>query len=287
MDSRVASRLAIIVASLVVAGCGLGETVAPDPGTTVPGQDLPASGDMLIVGDWGSGTDSQDRVAEAMADYARDQDIAAILTTGDNFYSDDVDELMEPFGWATDDDIPFLIAWGNHDVETETRIDLMNEVFDDPPRWVRHEWGPVDIVILDSTQIDSAQQLGFLDRALESSDDPTIVVFHRPPYSCGSHGGDQQILDQWVSRFDDDVFLVLNGHEHNYQRFEVDGVSYVVTGGGGRFLTELADCLADHPERLVGEETFHFMVLELDGTLDATAIDADGDVIDEFSLDLP
>ncbi len=285
MDSRAASRLAATIALLVVAGCGSGETGAARPSTTAPGDQFTASGDMLVVGDWGSGTDSQDRVAEAMAVYAADREIAAILTTGDNFYSDDVDELMEPFGWATDSGIPFLVAWGNHDIDSETRIELMNDVFDDPPRRVRHEWGPVDIVILDSTQLEDARQLDFLARAL-NADDPTIVVFHHPPYSCGTHGGTPG-MDAWVDAFDDDVFLVLSGHEHNYQRFEVDGVSYVVTGGGGRFLTELADCPADHPERLAGEETFHFMVLELDDTLDATAIDVDGDVIDEFSLDLP
>lgn len=286
MDStKAVIRLALV--ALLLGGCTVGDTTVPGTGTTPTGQEVSASGDMLVVGDWGSGTAAQEEVAEAMADHAKDREISAILTTGDNFYSDAVDELMEPFGWATDRDIPILVTWGNHDIETETRIELMNEAFDDPPRWVRHEWGPVDIVVLDSTQVDSAQQLGFLDRVLESSDDPTIVVFHRPPYSCGSHGGDQQILDQWVSRFDDDVFLVLSGHEHNYQRFEMDGVSYVVTGGGGRFLTELAECSADHPERVAGEETFHFMVLELDDTLDATAIDADGDVIDEFSVEFP
>lgn len=286
MGLRAASRLATAIALLVVAGCGSGETVAPEPGTTVPGDQFSASGDMLVVGDWGSGTDSQDRVAEAMADYAAGREIAAILTTGDNFYSDNVDDLMEPFAWATDDDIPFLVAWGNHDVESETRIELMNDVFDDPPRWVHHEWGSVDIVILDSTQLEDARQLDFLERSLESTEDPTIVVFHHPRYSCGTHG-DTPGMDAWVDAFDDDVFLALAGHEHNYQRFQADGVSYVVTGGGGRSLTGLADCPADHPERLAGEETFHFMVLELDDTLEATAIDADGDVLDEFSIGIP
>jgi hypothetical protein len=28
-------------------------------------------------------------------------------------------------------------------------------------------------------------------------------------------------------------FIVLNGHIHNYERFERNGVSYVITGGGG------------------------------------------------------
>lgn len=220
-----------------------------------------------------------------MADYAANREIAAILTTGDNFYSDDADQLMEPFGWATESDIPFLITWGNHDVESGTRIELIDETFDDPPRWVRHEWGPVDVVILDSTQLEDAKQLDFLARVL-NADDPTIVVSHHPRYSCGAHG-DTSGMDAWVDAFDDDVLLVLGGHEHNYQRFEEEGVTYVVTGGGGRSLTELADCPADHPERLTGESTHHFLAMEQDDDLTVTAIDVNGDVIDDFSVELP
>ncbi len=272
--------------ALLLAGCTAGDTTAPHNGTTSTGQEISASGDLLVIGDWGAGTTAQEQVAETMADHARDREIAAILTTGDNFYSDDVDELIKPFGWATDGDIPFLVAWGNHDIESEKRIELTNEVFDDPPRWVRHEWGQIDIVILDSTQIGEARQIDFLDRALESDGDPTIVVFHHPPYSCGSHG-DTVGIGPLVDAFDDDVFLVLTGHEHNYQRFAIGGVSYVVTGGGGATLTELADCAGDHPQRLAGESTHHFLALEQDDDVTVTVIDANGDVIDEFSLDLP
>ena len=60
-----------------------------------------------------------------------------------------------------------------------------------------------------------------------------------------------------------------------------------VTGGGGQSLTELADCSDDHPERVAGEAVHHFIALELTDSLNVTAIDADGEVIDEFSLGLP
>ena len=271
--------------ALSIVSCGLED--ASEPGTTVPGVQLPASHDLLVVGDWGSGTASQERVAEAMADHASDRDVAAIVTTGDNLYSDDVDSLMEPFAWTSGRDIPLLVSWGNHDLDTTRRIELVEETFGGAPRWVVHEWGEVDIVILDSTQVESRAQVGFLVQALEESEDPTIVVFHHPPYSCGSHGGSEEVLDQWISRFDDDVFLVLNGHEHNYQRFDSDGVAYVVTGGGGRSLTELADCSSDHPERIAGAETHHFVSMRMSDGLDVTVIDSGGAVIDEFSLVLP
>jgi hypothetical protein len=192
-------------------------TTVPEDTTTLAAADVD---DLLVVGDWGSGTLPQGAVAGAMMRYAETNDVDAILTTGDNFYSDDADFLMQPLGWATDAWIPFWVTWGNHDVETTARIDAVNEFFDDPPRWTTHRWGNVEIVILDSTQLGSDEQVAFFTETLAGSNLPTIVVFHYPPYSCGSHGDTETTQDDWVSLFDDDVFLVLSGHEHNYQRFE-------------------------------------------------------------------
>lgn len=281
-------NLAVIAGliSLTLTGCGLqGNPSATS--TTLAGLNLAAGESILVMGDWGSGTESQQEVAEAMEGYAGDREIAAIVTTGDNLYSDDADQIVEPFEWARERQIPFLISWGNHDVETQSRVDLIDETFADPPAWWAHEWGPIDIVILDSTQVGSGRQTEFLLDQLAASDNPTIVVFHHAPYSCGSHGDDEAVAARWVRRFDDDVFLVLSGHEHNYQRFESDGVTYVVTGGGGATLTELAACRGDHPPRIAGEAVHHFVALELADSIEASVIDADGDVIDAFSLELP
>jgi hypothetical protein len=244
-------------------------------------------GDLLVVGDWGSGTMPQGAVAGAMMRYAEDEDVQAILTTGDNFYSDDWEFLMEPFGWASDAGIPFWVSWGNHDIETETRIEAVNTAFDDPPRWTVYQWGAVDIVVLDSTQVDSADQLSFLTDSLASTDRPTVVVTHHPPYSCGVHDDSARVVEDWLPVFDEEVVLVLSGHEHSYQRFESAGVSYTVTGGGGAELTALAPCGDTHPARLAGDSLHHFMVLSQDGgTLEVSAVDVNGDVFDEFSVTL-
>jgi predicted phosphodiesterase len=241
---------------------------------------------VVVVGDWGAESDGQEKVAARMAEYADQHPVDAIFTTGDNLYSDNVDELLEPFGWATEEGIPFWVAWGNHDIESSERVENVEEAFDSPPRWVVHEWGPIDVLFLDSNDAGSQDQEDFLIEALGASEDPTVVIFHHAAYSCGSHGDSEAVIDEWVPQFDDDVFLVLNGHEHNYQRFEDDGVTYVVTGGGGASLTELKECRDDHPSRMAGEATHHFVALELDDSLSVTAIDLDGNVIDEFALPL-
>jgi Icc-related predicted phosphoesterase len=275
---------ATAISALTIAGCSPDD---PHSQPSTPAARFPATATLLVVGDWGAGTPEQAQVATAMSEYAYTVEVAAILTTGDNFYFDNPDSLMEPFAWAEDATIPFVVSWGNHDIETPARIGAVQSEFEYADRWGIHEWGPLDIVVLDSTQVDSEEQLAFFDAAMAGSEDPTIVVFHHPPYSCGSHGGTEAIRENWVARFDDDVFLVLSGHEHNYQRFEFDGVSYVVTGGGGRFLTPLAECAPGHLERLFGLQTHNFVAMSLDDELTVEAFDAQGNVIDIFSLPLP
>jgi 3',5'-cyclic AMP phosphodiesterase CpdA len=277
-----------VAAVLVIAGCGTGETAISLSPTTEAGYAIPSSHDLAVLGDWGSDGAAQDRVASTLRAKSRELEFGAIVTTGDNLYTDNARELMEPYEWALDREIPFLVTWGNHDIETEKRVEVVNETFGGPPRWALHEWGDIDLLILDSNQIHSLEQIDFLTRTLQSSDDPTIVVFHHPPFSCGSHGDTQAVIDTWVARFDEDVFLVISGHEHNYQRFDVDDVTYLVTGGGGRSITELRDCPGDHPDRIAGEAIYHFVTLEqLGEELSLTAVSANGAVIERVSLALP
>lgn len=219
--------------------------------------------------------------------YTEDTDVAAILTTGDNFYSDDFEFVMEPYGWVEEAGIPWWITWGNHDRETPTRVQGVNDVFDNPPPWTVQEWGAFDVVILDSTQVENGEQSEFLAETLSESKRPTIVVIHHPPYSCGT-ATDPEDVDAWASAFDEDVMLVLSGHEHSYQRFEETGISYVVTGGGGATLTELTSCPDGHPPLLAGESVHHFLSLsQAEGELGVTAIDVNGNVVDQFELALP
>ena len=259
----------------------------PSPTTTAP-EGLSSRRSLLVVGDWGAGTNGQAAVARSMRTAADGNQIDAILTTGDNFYSDNADFLMQPFQWVSEQGIPFWLTWGNHDVETETRIQIVDEIFDSPPRWAVHEWGVIDVVILDSNQIRSIPQAAFFLNAMAASDRPTIVALHHPPYSCSHHGSTTDVVNQFVSILDEDIFLVLAGHDHSYQRFENEGVAYVVTGGGGRALRPLTDCPENHPERLAGAEAFHFVALhQTEKTVELQAIDVNGGVIDEVTLVLP
>lgn len=245
--------------------------------------DLPD--DLLVVGDWGTGTLPQGAVAGAMQRYAESNEVAALLTTGDNFYNDDVDFLMQPYRWVEGAGIPWWITWGNHDVETESRIRAVEQTFDDPPRWTLHEWGRVDVVILDSNQVDSLPQAAFFLNAMGESERPTILVLHHPPYSCTHREDTVRTINQWVSILDEDVVLVLAGHDHSYQRYESDGIQYVVTGGGGAPLHDLQSCPVGHPEQLAGAAIHNFVVLrQIDGAIELSGYDVNGGVIDQILI---
>lgn len=303
-------RLAgLFLAAALIAGCATGPdsvsastttsgstTTTQVESTTSTSQSLTTStsavdrdvGALLVMGDWGAGTEPEGAVAGAMQRYAEDNDVAAILTTGDNFYSDDAEFLMQPYGWAETQGLEWWITWGNHDVESDSRIAAVNGTFGDPPRWELYPWGSIDVIVLDSNQVGSAAQAEFLNDTLAGSSRPTIVTMHHPPYSCSRHGSTTKVIDQIVANLDDDVILVLSGHDHAYQRFEKDEVGFVVTGGGGGKIYPLTECPSDHPNRIAGAELHHFLVLEQDeGVVVARAMDVNGSVFDETSFELP
>jgi hypothetical protein len=78
------------------------------------------------------------------------------------------------------------------------------------------------------------------------------------------------------------VDLVICGHNHNYQRSLVNGITYIVTGGGG---AELHPIDQPDPDTEASYNGHHFVVFSVDGgTLLGQAITVDGEVVDEFEL---
>lgn len=298
----------LVVGSLSLSACersSTGSSVTVEPSTAAPPEptttstsdssvpttthDAQALEDLiLVVGDWGSGTAPQGAVAGAMQRFAAEHPVTAVLTTGDNFDLDDTELLMQSYLWVEDAGIDWWITWGNHDVESEQRINAINNTFGDPPLWTVIEWANADVVILDSNQVTSLTQAAFFLNAMAASDRPMIIALHHPPYSCSHHGSTTEIVNQWVQVLDDDVILVLSGHDHSYQRFEERGVAFVVSGGGGSTLRPLSECPENHPEQIAGAELHHFLAIHQTETgLTVTAIDVNGDAIDQFSIEFP
>ncbi len=77
---------------------------------------------------------------------------------------------------------------------------------------------------------------GQLQTARENGEDPVFVVYHKPSFAHAGHGplpageNPHPVLRRYARDLN---LIVINSHVHTTERFEVDGVHYLVVGGGG------------------------------------------------------
>jgi hypothetical protein len=115
----------------------------------------------------------------------------------------------------------------------------------------------------------------------------TIAVLHVAPFSSSSvHPNDSlPVRSQWVPLFEQgDVVLAISGHFHGYERLIVNGITYIVAGGGSSTLYAFGDRL---PQSQVSARRTHFVLLELDRDqirLETHALD--GELLDETVVPL-
>jgi predicted phosphodiesterase len=125
------------------------------------------------------------------------------------------------------------------------------------------------------------------DRLSETGYRATMTVVHVAPFSSSSvHPGDSlAVRAGWVPLFEQaHVSLVISGHFHDYERLAVNGIPYVVTGGGSSTLYAPGAMLA---QSQVFARRSHFVLGEIGGdTLTLTAIGLDGQSFDRFTIPL-
>jgi hypothetical protein len=286
--------LVLLSIAVLFASCGRSEPDdAPyvDPGVApLPGQVV----SFTVIGDFGLGNDDEEAVAKAMHKWIDGHAIDAFVTVGDNIYPEAERKYFdaawtEPFGWVDDAGIPVFPALGNHDVEDGSSEDVI-AFFDMPGPWYDEKIGPVHLIVLDSNQVGDPDQTEWLEETISGDEAKwTVVVVHKPPYGCGKYDGTPAVRDAWVPTFRNEADLVLSGHDHNYQRFApLDGVTYLITGGGGDSFYGLDDeCLAETPARLAGNDSIHhFLAVRASAKrLEVLAIATDGSIIDRFVLE--
>ncbi len=83
----------------------------------------------------------------------------------------------------------------------------------------------------DGITFDSLQGHWLQDRLKAATECYKVVYFHHPPYSSGNPDYTVESM-RWPFR-DWGADLVLSGHQHQYERMQIDGVTYVVAGLGG------------------------------------------------------
>lgn len=288
-----AARWAILAGALLFAlGIGLLVLLARGSGPDVSDVAEPSVA-LTVVGDFGTSGEDELEVAEQMRSWVESNGADALVTTGDNIYPVGDPAYFEaawdePYGWTESAGLEVYASLGNHDYAYEGGAAVVDHL-EMPGIWYRQRIGNAELFVLDANRVEEPDQTAWLERALvDSSARWKIAVFHHPAYSCANHGSTEEVVDEWVPLFEEgNVDLVLNGHDHNYQRFVADeGPDYVVTGGGGAKLYSLKECAFEIPERVEANDSdHHFLYLEADGErIRGRAISSGGDILDDFEI---
>ena len=151
-------------------------------------------------------------------------------------------------------------------------------------------WGPARFFLINAmVDYERGPDRAWLEKALADADgeqDLTwrIVALHHGPWSSGPHGENARLHRAGVVELlrRHKVDLVLSGHDHLYERGIVDGMPYVVSGGGGAPLYKVK---VSRPYSRKSESVHHFVDAVLTrASLAITVTRADGTVVERCGL---
>jgi hypothetical protein len=238
----------------VAPSASTGASSSPKAATATPAP----SGDPVLVGagDIGTCGSSGDEATAALLDRVE----GTVFTAGDNAYETgsaaEFRDCYDPsWGRHRDRTRP---APGNHDWETARLAGYLG-YFGDAAKgpngssWYSYDLGTWHVIVLDSTcskvkGCDPASPQGeWLAADLAASSARcTLAIFHHPRFTSGEHGNTVAMDGFWRPLYAAGVDVVVNGHDHDYERFapqdpdgHLDGTrgirEFVVGTGGGEF----------------------------------------------------
>jgi 3',5'-cyclic AMP phosphodiesterase CpdA len=251
---------------------------------------------FAVIGDSGNGRKSQMAVAGLLESLSPD----LILHTGDVVYPKGEDRhydrrFFEPYRKLIKE-VPVFPVLGNHDVEKANGAAYLENFHpprnnpQDTGRYYSFDWGNIHFVALNSELYyedgggSPEEQKTWLELDLRETHRFWKIAFlHRPLYSSSNHGSDEKIrkdLEPVFVRYKVDV--VFSGHDHNYERTApIEGVTYVVSGGGGKMLYRAGRSKWTAFSR----STHHAVFVHVDGDrLSLEAVETDGAVMDRLEL---
>ncbi len=268
----------------------------PDPETTYS---------FLVFGDSRTGHDPHQRVINGIMDeMAARGRLSFIINTGDMTMTGGSERDWNRFFQIEASllsDVPTLPVFGNHDfILGRTYFEAL---FRAPPsstspsdRYYSADVGDVHLAVVDIHTMEFEPHLDWLDEDLSSTLAPyKVVAIHPPLFTYSNHAPFYEWRDEIVPILEDnEVQLVVAGHNHCYERFVGYNGYYVTSGGGGAPLYGVDDNLDfDNMQasRIDAAKAYHFVwaTVEPSGmTLEVVAGD-DGDapvdtVIDCFRI---
>jgi acid phosphatase type 7 len=293
---------ALLVVVLGLSAAGTVQAEGPPQFEVPAGADQPIT--FVVYGD--TRFSPQAGVANPLARRALVARIAAehplaIMIGGDLVYdgsseSDYATYADETAAWSQAK-LPVFVALGNHEFHgCEHDQDLCLEhwwTHAAPPRLKPYRWYSVRLgahllaLVLDS---DSAlkrgsaqrdwfeQQVGALDPAVQF----LLVIIHYPPVKdpLFPRGRDEKEIASYFAKHARALHarvVVVGSHVHNYERYARDGVTYLVSGGGGA-KPILDPRLPGELSRLRTSVNFHYLRFHLEnGTLRGTMVRFEAD----------
>ena len=260
----------------------------PQERRTPPAADAPAAevalagaAVMIGAGDIAVCGSSGDEATAAIVDSVLKADSAAnvpnaVFTVGDNAYPSGLtgydDFFVRCFTPSWGSKSRSIMKWihpspGNHDFDVRGGMGYYRYFGDRAgPAGIGYysydlgEWHVIALnseIILDrDPRLDEGNaQEDWLRKDLKDHSKPcTLAYFHKPLFSSGTHGPSHEMQGLWTILYEGGVDLVVNGHEHHYERFlpqtpagvpdSVRGIEQIIVGTGGATLRGLQDPLA-------------------------------------------
>lgn len=259
--------LAVVGGIAAAASCYPKAQITPAPANASAEQvALTGASVMIGVGDIAvCGTQGHLETAKLVDSVLRADSAAkvpdAVFTLGDNAYpSGSAANFAECFTPSWGDSAKLIIkklhpAVGNH----ESRSDASSPYFayfgsraGDPKKgYYSYDVGEWHVIVINSEIIlqgtyplDAKQaQLDWVVKELKTSKACTMAMWHNPRFSSGWHGSDPTFTPLWQILVDGGADLILNGHDHDYERFapqnaagvadSVHGIVQIIAGTGG------------------------------------------------------
>jgi len=288
LSRRYFGPLVVLLIVLCVLGCKPPVDMTPPPAAS-KAIDVALSGAsvMVGVGDIASCTQKLSYGTARLVDSVlRADSIAkvenAVFTLGDNAYSSGTTaQFNECFTPSWGDPQKGIIkslhpAPGNHEYQT-LNADPYYKYFGLAAGEIGHGYYSYDVgawhvvvvnseIVVNASFTDSTRQaqMDWVEKDLKAHKKLcTVAYWHNPRFSSGWHGSDRRFIPMWRILYDNNVDLVLNGHDHDYERFRpmtpdgvsdtTKGITEIVAGTGGEELRGFSgDINANSVYRIAG-----------------------------------
>lgn len=220
----------------------------PPAPPAAPPAPTPASNVVLAAGDIASCSNDRD---EATARILDAQPTASVLTLGDNVYDS---------GTASEFSGCYAPTWGrhlsrtfpspgNHDYNTQNAAGYFGyfgaRAGPTLTGWYSFDIGAWHLISLNSERdfAESGAQVAWLKADLAATSKKCVLAYwHKPRFSAGNYDDFTAYIPFWDALYAAKAEIVLNGHDHNYQRYRLmdaggdadpAGIRQFLVGTGG------------------------------------------------------